>query len=35
MKGWVLVEPEGIESDEQLQEWVRRAMEYVKGLPRK
>jgi TfoX/Sxy family transcriptional regulator of competence genes len=35
MKGWVLVEPEGIESDEQLQEWVQRAMEFVKGLPRK
>ena len=35
MKGWVLVEAEGIESDGELQEWVRRAMEFVKGLPRK
>jgi TfoX/Sxy family transcriptional regulator of competence genes len=35
MKGWVLVEPEGIESDDQLQGWIQRATEFVKGLPRK
>jgi len=35
MKGWVLVEPDGIESDQQLAEWLRRAREFVKGLPRK
>jgi hypothetical protein len=35
MKGWVLVEPEGIEGDAQLQEWVQRAEEFVKGLPKK
>ncbi|MGI8981053.1 MAG: TfoX/Sxy family protein [Pirellulaceae bacterium] len=35
MKGWVLVEPDGIESDEQLAGWVKRAMEFVKGLPKK
>ena len=35
MKGWVLVEPDGIESDEQLQQWIKRAMEFVKGLPGK
>ena len=35
MKGWVLVEPEGIESDEQLQGWIERAVEFVKGLPKK
>lgn len=35
MKGWVLVEPEGIESDQQLQAWVQRSMEFVKGLPGK
>jgi len=33
MKGWVLVEPEGIENDGQLQRWIQRATEFVKGLP--
>lgn len=35
MKGWVLVEPDGIESDEQLAGWIERAWEFVKGLPGK
>lgn len=35
MKNWVLVEPDGIESDEELKEWIVRATEFVKGLPRK
>lgn len=35
MKGWVLVEPDGIESDEHLKVWLEQAMEFVKGLPRK
>lgn len=35
MKGWVLVEPEGIEADEQLAAWTERAIEFVKELPRK
>jgi TfoX/Sxy family transcriptional regulator of competence genes len=35
MKGWVLVEPEGVETDEQLAEWVRRSLEFVASLPAK
>lgn len=35
MKGWVLVEPDGIESDGQLRAWIERAMAFVKGLPGK
>jgi TfoX/Sxy family transcriptional regulator of competence genes len=35
MKGWVLVQPDGIESDERLSGWIERAMEFVKGLPGK
>ena len=35
MKGWVLVEPDGIESDGQLQAWIERATVFVKGLPGK
>ena len=29
MKGWVVVEPDGIDSDRQLKEWVQQAIEFV------
>ena len=32
MKGWVLVEPEGVEDDEQLNEWIQRALQFVETL---
>ena len=32
MKGWVLVEPEGVEEDDQLKEWIQRAMKFVETL---
>ena len=35
MKGWVLVEPEGVEEDDPLAEWIRRAEEFVGTLPGK
>jgi TfoX/Sxy family transcriptional regulator of competence genes len=35
MTGWVLVGPESIEDDDQLQEWVDRAVRFVKTLPAK
>jgi|SRR6267142_2685113 len=35
MKGWLMVEPDGIETDEQLGEWVRRSVECVSTLPKK
>jgi TfoX/Sxy family transcriptional regulator of competence genes len=35
MKGWVLVESEGVEEDDQLEEWIERAMRFVKTLPAK
>jgi TfoX/Sxy family transcriptional regulator of competence genes len=35
MKGWVLVEPQGVEDDDQLGGWVQRAVEFVKTLPAK
>ncbi len=35
MKGWVLVEPEGVEDDEQLSAWIQRAMKFVRTLPAK
>src|SRR5215469_15414448 len=33
MKGWVLVEPEGVENNEQLTDWIGRATRFVKALP--
>lgn len=35
MTGWVMVEPGGVESDEDLQDWVHRATEFVRTLPPK
>ena len=35
MKGWVLVEPEGIEDDDQLKGWIQRAVKFVGELPAK
>ena len=35
MKGWALVEPEGIEDDDQLKGWIQRAMKFVGKLPGK
>jgi len=35
MKGWILVEPDGLETDEQLTRWVQLSVEFVNTLPRK
>src|SRR5215470_1279885 len=35
MKGWVLVDPEGVEGDEELKEWIERATKFVRTLPGK
>jgi TfoX/Sxy family transcriptional regulator of competence genes len=35
MKGWVMVEPDGIESDEQLANWTEKAVAFVSTLPKK
>ena len=35
MKGWVLVGPGGVEGDEQLGNWIRRAAGFVGTLPAK
>jgi hypothetical protein len=35
MKGWVMVEPDGLETDEQLGHWVQRSVEFVETLPKK
>jgi hypothetical protein len=35
MRGWVLVDPDGVESDAQLRAWIDRALSFVRGLPEK
>lgn len=35
MKGYVYVEPEGIESDKDLKNWIDRCVEFVSTLPPK
>ncbi len=33
MKGWVMVEPDGIDSDHQLTHWIDQAIQFVRTLP--
>jgi TfoX/Sxy family transcriptional regulator of competence genes len=35
MKGWILVEPGGVDDDEQLSAWIQRAVNFVRTLPAK
>lgn len=35
MKGWVMVEPDGLESDAQLRVWIERSEAFVGSLPAK
>lgn len=35
LKGWVLVKPAGLEDDDQLVDWIKRATKFVKTLPSK
>jgi TfoX/Sxy family transcriptional regulator of competence genes len=35
MKGWIVVDPDGIDTDQQLREWIDRSVEFVCTLPRK
>ena len=35
MKGWAMVEAEGVDTDQELRGWVERAVEFVETLPRK
>jgi TfoX/Sxy family transcriptional regulator of competence genes len=35
MRNWVAVEPEGLEDDEQLKQWIQQAVKFVGKLPAK
>ncbi len=34
MKGWAMVGSEGVEDDDQLKDWIQRAVKFVGKLPR-
>jgi hypothetical protein len=35
MRNWVAVEPDGVEDDRQLENWIQRAIDFVGTLARK
>jgi hypothetical protein len=35
MKGWALIEPNGVEGDGELVGWIQRAVKFVGKLPKK
>lgn len=35
MRNWVVVDPEGVEDDDQLEGWIQRAVKFVGKLPKK
>jgi TfoX/Sxy family transcriptional regulator of competence genes len=35
MKRWAMVKPEGVQNDDQLKEWLQRAVKFVGKLPAK
>lgn len=35
MKGWILIEPEGIDSDEKLEYWLQMGIQFAASLPPK
>jgi TfoX/Sxy family transcriptional regulator of competence genes len=35
MRNWVLVEPQGVVEDDQLNDWIQRALKFVGKLPAK
>ena len=35
MTGWVMIEPKGIETDEALTRWLKKAREFAQSLPPK
>lgn len=35
MRGWILVEPDGVETRESLLGWLQRSLAFVAGLPEK
>ena len=35
MRNWIAVEPDGVDGDDQLADWIERAVKFVRTLPKK
>ena len=35
MKGWIFIQPAGVENDQDLKAWVERGLHYAQGMPPK
>jgi len=35
IQGWILVAPEGVEEDDRIADWIRKALRFVRTLPAK
>jgi hypothetical protein len=35
MKGWILIRPDGVETDDQLGRWILKSLDFVRTLPAK
>ena len=35
MRGWIMVSPDGFREEEELKEWIERAIQFVRTLPAK
>jgi hypothetical protein len=35
MKGWVMIEPDGLDTDKQLAAWIEQSITFVATLPKK
>ncbi len=35
MRGWLMIEPEGVSQDDELRRWIEFAIEFVRTLPAK
>jgi len=35
MKGWVMVRPPGMKTEESLKRWIQQAVDFVSQMPRK
>jgi TfoX/Sxy family transcriptional regulator of competence genes len=35
MRGWIMVEPDGLDTDKQLADWIELAVQFVETLPKK
>jgi TfoX/Sxy family transcriptional regulator of competence genes len=35
MRGWIMIEPDGVDTDDRLGQWIERSLQFVSTLPAK